>query len=99
MPFGLDPASDGFQNLVNRLFQGVGVKLLLDGAASLENELLELLVLEELVLVGLVVGPTPPAVTGLAVRPAPTRLARVEAEVGLRRHNTAAGTGSRIARH
>ena len=53
MPFGLDPASDGFQNLVNRLFRGVGVKLLLNGAASLEDDLLELLVLEELVLVGL----------------------------------------------
>ncbi len=49
----LDPASNGLQDLVNRLFQGVGMKLLLDGAASFENELLELLVLDKFILVSL----------------------------------------------
>lgn len=51
--FRLDPASNGLQDLVNRLFQGVGMKLLLDSAASLENDLFELLVFDELVLVSL----------------------------------------------
>jgi hypothetical protein len=36
---------------------------------------------KQLVLVGVVVGSTAPAVAGFAVRPAPTRLAAVEAEV------------------
>jgi hypothetical protein len=45
----------------------------------------------QLVLVGVVVGPTTAAVAGLAVGPAPTRLAVVDAEVSLRRHNTTAG--------
>jgi hypothetical protein len=49
--------------------------------------------------VGVVLGPTAPAVAGLAIRPTPTSLAAVDAEVGLGRHNTAAGAGSRIARH
>jgi hypothetical protein len=53
----------------------------------------------QLVLVGVVVGPTALAVAGPAVRPAPTRLAAVDGELGLGRHNTAAGAGSRIARH
>lgn len=53
MPFRLDPASDGLQDLMDRLLRGVGVKLLLDGAVSLENDLLELLVLDEFVLVSL----------------------------------------------
>src|SRR5215217_6606794 len=53
----------------------------------------------QLILVGVVVGPPPQAVAGLAVRPAPTRPAAVDAEVGLRRYDTAARAGSRVARH
>ncbi len=51
VPFRLDPASNSLQDLVNRLLRGVGMKLLLDGAVSLENDLLEILVLDEFVLV------------------------------------------------
>ena len=53
----------------------------------------------ELVPVLGVVGATAPAITLLAVRPAPTRLAAVDTEVVLFGHNATLGAGPGVARH
>jgi hypothetical protein len=53
----------------------------------------------QLLPVGGVISSAASTIASLAVRPAPTRLAGVDAEVGFRRHNTAARTRSRVANH